>query len=324
MRVVVLEGGRSSEHEVSLRSAAAMAAGLRGSGHEVEVVHLARDGSWLHDGRPLTLSPGAGLLGADVVVSGLHGAFAEDGTVQGLLELLDVPFTGSGVLASAVCLDKIMFKDLMAAHGIPQVRYAGVARGSALPDVSGFRLPLWVKPARMGSSVGIARVEAPGDLAAAVESALRYDERAVIEESASGAEVECSALGPVEAPAISTPGEIVLTGGDGGWYDYEAKYSEGGMRLEVPARISGSAAAKLEEIAKRAFTAAACSGYARIDFFVDGETVLLNEINTLPGQTETSVYAALWAHDGVSYGELLEQICEIAIERHPRERALML
>ncbi|MEI2702481.1 MAG: D-alanine--D-alanine ligase family protein [Baekduia sp.] len=324
MRAVVLEGGRSSEHDVSLRSAAAIAAGLRDRGHEVEVVHLAKDGSWAHHDRPLALAPGSGLLGADVVVSGLHGAFAEDGTVQGLLELLDVPYTGSGVLASAVCLDKIMFKDLMAAHGVPQVRYAGVWQDGPLPDITGFRLPLWVKPARMGSSVGIARVEDESELAAAVAEAFGHDDRVVVEESAAGIEVECSALGPVDAPEISTPGEIVLTGGESGWYDYEAKYTEGGMRLEVPARISGTATARLKEIAAQAFTAAACSGYARIDFFVDGETVLLNEINTLPGQTETSVYSALWAHDGVGYGELLERICEIAIQRHQRERALTL
>lgn len=321
MRVVVLEGGRSSEHDVSLRSAAAMAAGLRQAGHEVLVVHLARDGRWQHGGEPVALEPGQGLLGADVVVSGLHGAFAEDGTVQGVLELLDVPYTGSGVLASAVCLDKILFKDLMAAHGIPQVRYGGAIRGRPLPDVTGFRMPLWVKPARMGSSVGIERVMALADLPAAAERAFAYDERVVIEESATGIEVECSALGPVEAPEISTPGEIVLSG-DGGWYDYEAKYSGGGMRLQVPARISPSAAATLREVAAAAFTAAACSGYARIDFFVDGDTVLLNEINTLPGQTETSVYAVLWAHDGIAYPELLERLCAIAIERHRRERAL--
>jgi D-alanine-D-alanine ligase len=176
----------------------------------------------------------------------------------------------------------------------------------------------------MGSSVGIVRVEDPAELPGAVAAAFTHDERVVVEESAAGSEVECSALGPAPAPAISTAGEIVLTGAEGGWYDYEAKYTEGGMRLQVPARISEAAAAKVKEIAARAFTAAACSGYARIDFFVDGETVLLNEINTLPGQTETSVYAALWAHDGVVYGELLERICQIAIDRHRRERALAL
>ena len=321
MRVVVLEGGRSSEHEVSLRSAAAIAAGLRAAGHQVEVVTLARDGSWSHDGSPVALVPGAGLLGADVVVPGLHGAFGEDGTVQGLLELLDVPFTGSGVLASALCLDKIAFKDVMVAHDIPQVGYAAALAGTEAPDVSALGWPLWVKPARMGSSVGIARVTDQAQLAAALDQAFDHDERVIIEASASGIEVECSALGPTASPRISTPGEIVLSA-EGGWYDYEAKYSEGGMRLQVPARISERAQARLTEIAARAFTVSGCSGYARIDFFVDGGDVLLNEINTLPGQTETSVFAALWAHDGIGYSALLEQICELGIERHRAERAL--
>lgn len=321
MRVVVLEGGRSSEHDVSLRSAAAMAAGLRDGGHDVEVVTLDRDGGWLHDGEPVELTPGRGLLGADVVMPGLHGAFGEDGTVQGLLEMLDVPYTGSGVLASALCLDKIAFKDVMAAHGIPQVAYAAAIAGGPLPDTSQMGWPLWVKPARMGSSVGIARVSSQAELEQALSDAFRFDDRVIVEASAAGIEVECSALGPTSAPRISTPGEIVLANEDG-WYDYEAKYTEGGMRLQVPARISDVALERLTATAAKAFTVSGCSGYARIDFFVDGDEVWLNEINTLPGQTETSVYGALWAHDGVGYSELLARICELGIERHRAERAL--
>jgi D-alanine-D-alanine ligase len=306
---------------VSLKSAASIARGLRESGHEVDTVDLAKDGTWLHRGRSLSLDPGGGLLGADVVFVGLHGAYAEDGTVQGLLELLDVPYTGSGVLASAVCLDKLTFKDVMAAHAIPQVGYAAAISGKNLPDVSALGWPLWVKPVRMGSSVGIARAASQAELEAAVADAFRYDERVVIEASASGVEVECSALGTTENPRISTPGEIVLTGG-AEWYDYEAKYSEGGMSLQVPARISALATERLVSAAKAAFTAAACSGYARVDFFVDGDDVLLNEINTLPGQTATSVYGELWAHDGLAYPDLLTEICQLAIARFKRERAL--
>jgi D-alanine-D-alanine ligase len=190
-----------------------------------------------------------------------------------------------------------------------------------MPDVSELGWPLWVKPARMGSSVGIARADDAEQLERAVDEAFGYDERVVIEASASGIEVECSALGPTDSPRISTPGEIVLTGG-ADWYDYEAKYEAGGMRLEVPARISETTARRLAEIAAEAFTVTACSGYARIDFFVDGETVLLNEINTLPGHTTTSVYGVLWAHDGISYPQLVEEICRIAIARHEFERSL--
>ncbi len=321
MHVVVLAGGRSSEHEVSLRSAASVAQGLRDAGCAVTVVQLEQDGRWLLDGEPVALHPGAGLLGADVVFLGVHGAFAEDGTVQGLLELLDVPYTGSGVLASAVCLDKLAFKDVMATHGIPQVGYVAAVAGQPTPDVSALGWPVWVKPARMGSSVGIARAADAAELEAALADAFRYDERVVIEASAPGIEVECSALGPTNDPRISTAGEIVL-GAEAEWYDYEAKYTDGAMDLQVPARISPLARERLETIAKAAFTAAACSGYSRIDFFVDGDDVLLNEINTLPGQTQTSVYGALWAHDGLAYPELLTQICELGIARFQRERAL--
>jgi len=322
MKVVVLAGGRSSEHEVSLRSAASIEQGLRDAGHAVTVIRLERDGGWSQDGAPVALHPGGGLLDADVVFLGVHGAFAEDGTVQGLLELLDVPYTGSGVLASAVCLDKLVFKDVMATHGVPQVGYVAAIAGQPLPDVSALGWPLWVKPARMGSSVGIARAVNDNELSAAIADAFRYDERVVIEAAAAGIEVECSALGPTDAPRISTAGEIVL--GEGAdWYDHEAKYGEGGMVLQVPARISAAARERLEQVARTAFTAAACSGYARIDFFVDGDTVLLNEINTLPGQTETSVYGALWAHDGLAYPALLTQICELGVARFQRERGLL-
>lgn len=321
MRVAVLGGGRSSEHDVSLNSAASIAQGLRDGGHDVVTIDCTRDGRWLRDGAELQLSPGGGLLGCDVVFIGLHGAFGEDGTVQGLLDLLDVPYTGSGVLSSALCLDKLHFKDLMAAHRIPQVAYAGAFRGQELPDTSTLSWPLWVKPARMGSSVGIAPAGDEPALIAALNEAWRYDDRVIIEASAGGIEVECSALGPTGEPAISTPGEIVLAAGSD-WYDYEAKYSEGGMRLQVPARISDRARRRLTETAARAFTAAGCSGYARIDFFVDGDEVLLNEINTLPGHTTTSVYGTLWAHDGIAYPDLLERICRIAIERFAADRKL--
>ena len=323
MRVAVLGGGRSSEHDVSLASAASVREGLVAAGHEVVDVRLDRkDGAWRVDGEELALHPGRGLLGCDVVFAALHGPFGEDGTVQGVLELLDVPYVGSGVLASAACMDKVVFKDLMAAAGLDQVGYVLAEAGRPVPDVSGLTAPLWVKPARLGSSVGIVRVEDPATgLDAALAEAFAHDPRVIIEASATGLEVECSVLGHTDDPGTSVPGEIVLTGGEDGWYDYEAKYTLGSMRLQVPARISPSATERVQELAARAYGAAGCSGLARADFFVDGEVVVLNELNTMPGFTQTSVYAALWDHSGLAYPALVDRLCVLARERHAALRS---
>jgi len=323
VRVAVLGGGRSDEHEVSERSAAAVREALAQSGHDVVAVTLARDGGWRGPGgEALALTPGAGLLDADVAFPVLHGPFGEDGTVQGLLELLDVPYVGAGVLASALCMDKVVFKEVMAAAGVPQVAYAGVRRSRwgeeptlVLSELAGLGAPVWVKPARLGSSVGIAPAATPEELGEALDAAFAFDELAIVEASAAGLEVECSVLGD-EAPEVSVAGEIVLL--REGWYDYEAKYSAGGMRLEVPARISETAAARVGELAAEAFRRARCSGLARADFFVDGEDVLLNELNTMPGFTETSVYAALWAASGVPFAEVCERLIELACAREGR------
>ncbi len=320
MRVAVLAGGRSSEHDVSLDSAAAVRDGLAAAGHEVVPVELARDGTWWSGGEELALRPGRGLLGCDVVFPILHGPFGEDGTVQGLLELLGVAYVGSGVLASAACMDKVVFKDLMARAGMAQVAYRLALAGQPAPDVADLGLPLWVKPARLGSSVGIVKVTELAQLPAALEEAWGHDPRVIIEASApEGAlEVECSVLGPTDAPRVSVAGEICITSE---WYDYAAKYTPGGMELQVPARISDAAAAEVEALARRAFTAAGCSGLARADFFVAGEQVLLNELNTMPGQTATSVYGVLWGHSGLEYPALMEELARIALARHAAEAA---
>jgi D-alanine-D-alanine ligase len=321
VRVAVLAGGRSAEHEVSQSSATSVREGLAAAGHDVTWVDLGRDGSWSCEGEEVELRAGGGLLGADAVFPALHGPFGEDGTVQGLLELLDVPYVGSGVLASALCMDKVLFKDVMGRSGLPQVPYWSLdgAAGVALADPSAVTYPCWVKPARLGSSVGIARVDAPGELEAAIEAAAAHDPRVIVEASARGIEVECSVLGPTDAPQASQPGEILLAAGEDGWYDYEAKYSPGGMELVVPARISGAARERVRELAVTAFRLAGCSGLARADFFVDGEDVLLNELNTMPGFTQTSVYGKLWDHSGVAYPELCDRLVRIAVERFERE-----
>jgi D-alanine-D-alanine ligase len=217
-------------------------------------------------------------------------------------------------------MDKIVFKDLMAHAGLPQVGYAAVERGLPRPDLERLGLPCWVKPARLGSSVGIVRVDRGEDLGPAIEAAFVHDPRVIVEASAPGIEVECSVLGHTVGAEASEPGEIVLVRG-AGWYDYEAKYEEGGMELVVPARISATARERLRELAVEGFRLAGCSGLARADFFVDGDTVLLNELNTMPGQTRTSVYGVLWGHSGLPYPELMDRLVRIAVERFEAQRA---
>ncbi len=477
LTVAVLSGGRSSEHDVSLASGRAVAAGLRAAGHRVLDVLAGRDGHWYHDGERLALALGDGLLAADVVFPALHGRFGEDGTVQGLFELLDVAYVGAGVLSSALCMDKVLFKTVMGAAGVPQVAYAAVtedrwhaAHAEVLAGLASLGLPVFVKPARMGSSVGIVRVAQREALPHALEAAFEHDPLVIVEAAASGIEVECSVLGllpgegdrglpaqgagaggsslaegagaggsslaegagaggsslaegagaggspaarpgaggsslaegagaggssPAEdvrvvsadtpsfrhtragdehaaedvrvasadmpsfrhtrtrdehaaedvrvvssdmssfqhtrapdgaaaggsrsaaagvAALASRPGEIVLTQAE--WYDYEAKYVDGGMTLVVPARISATATARVRDLAVQAFTLSGCEGLARADFFVDGERVLVNELNTMPGFTPTSVYAKLMEASGVPYPELVDRLCRLGIERH--------
>jgi D-alanine-D-alanine ligase len=319
MRVAVLAGGRSSEHEVSLRSGAAVAAGLRSAGHEAVEVTIARSGAWSCNGAAVELVPGGGLLGADAAFPALHGAFGEDGSIQGLLEWLDVPYVGSDVLASAICMDKLTLKRLFAAHGVPQVEFTAVEGADWWGRCERLGLPLWVKPSRMGSSVGITRVGHLDQLDAAVELALRHDPRVIVEASAPGREVECSVLGNAGDALASPPGEIVA---HADWYDFEAKYTEGGMELRAPAPIGAAAAARVRELAVAVFELAGCSGLARCDFFVGpGEEVLVNEINTMPGFTATSVYAKLWEAGGISYPDLCDRLVELALERHRRARS---
>ena len=222
------------------------------------------------------MEPGRGLDGVDVVFPVLHGPFGEDGTVQGLLECLDVPYVGAGVLASALCMDKVMFKELMAHAGLPQVDYRAVRaeefaseRERVLADLRSLGMPVFVKPARLGSSVGIVRAATEAELPAALETAFEHDPLAIVEAAAGGLEVECSVLGNSD-PIASQPGEIVLAKGESGWYDYEAKYTPGGMQLIVPARVPDRVRERIRELAVSAFLRTGCYGLARVDFFVDG------------------------------------------------------
>ncbi len=331
LTVAVLAGGRSSEHDVSLSSGAAVRDGLRSGGHEVVWVEIGRDGAWRRDGvgEPLSTTPGGGLLGVNVVFPVLHGRYGEDGTVQGMLEMLDVPYVGSGVAASALCMDKVLFKELMAAAGtIAQVGFVDVREerlqadpSNVLAQIEQLGLPVFVKPSHLGSSLGIVRVTAPEQLEPALRSAFAHDARVIVEEAAAGIEVECGVLATTRelsaeggpSALASVPGEIAFKGD---FYDFDAKYAPGGMELLVPARISPGATERVRALALEAFARAGCDGLARVDFFVDGEQVLVNELNTMPGFTPTSVYAKLLAASGVPYPELVDRLCRVALERH--------
>jgi len=318
MKVAVLGGGLSSEHEISLASAAAIRAGLEQAGCEVLEVRIARDGRWSAAGDAVTIEPSGGILGADVVFPALHGPFGEDGTVQGLLELADVPYVGAGVLASALCMDKVTFKDVMAHAGIPQVAYRRARAGDDLAELESLGLPVFVKPARLGSSVGISKAGTADELRQALEEAWRHDPLAIVEAQSHGMEVECSVIGN-DDPLASEPGELVV---NAEWYDYDAKYLPGGMDLKVPARLEDGTRARIRELAVEVFKRSGCAGLARVDFFVeDGHRVLVNELNTMPGFTETSVFPKLFEESGLPFPDLLSRLVELAIERHERERA---
>jgi D-alanine-D-alanine ligase len=318
VRVAVLAGGRSSEHEISILSGRAVREGLEAAGHETISVEISRGGRWSVDGATICVEPGGGLLAADVVFPALHGPFGEDGTVQGLLEIADVAYVGAGVLASALCMDKLAFKDAMAVAGLPQVEYAALREGDDPATLERLGLPVFVKPARLGSSVGISKVSAPENLGPALAGAFAHDPVVIVEAMSRGLEIECSVMGNGE-PIASELGELVVKAD---WYDYEAKYGAGGMELVIPARIADEIRERVRSLALEAFRRAGCAGLARADFFVESDgRVLVNELNTIPGFTPMSVFAKLFEASGVPYPELVDRLVRLAVERHEAERA---
>lgn len=315
--VAVLSGGRSSEHEISLLSGEAVAAGLVEAGFGVVEITISRDGAWTGPDGPVLLEPGAGMEGIDVVFPALHGPFGEDGVIQGALETVEVPYVGSDVLGSAVCMDKLTLKRLCTARGLPQVEFVEVGDGDWRAEVARFGSPVWVKPSELGSSVGISRVDEPAseELDRAIEVARAHDPRVIVEAHAEGREIEVSVLGDLE-PEASLPGEIVSKGD---WYDYESKYTEGGMELIAPAELDQTVIERVQALALEVFRLAGCSGMARCDFFLtDGGEVLVNEVNTIPGFTEMSVYSRLWEASGLPYPDLLRRLVDSAIETSRR------
>jgi D-alanine-D-alanine ligase len=331
IRVAVLAGGRSSEHDISLASARSVVEALDPAHYEALTIEIGRDGRWALplpardaigtapvDTLPVPSDTPPTALGAvDVVLPILHGPFGEDGTVQGLLELAGVPYVGSGVTASALCMDKDLFKAVLRDRGIPVAANVTLRPGDPIENPYGF--PVFVKPARLGSSVGISKARSHEELEAAVALARRHDDKVLIEEFQAGVEVECGVLGNRD-PIASEVGEIVA---HADWYDFEAKYAEGGMELVVPARIPEETAAEVRRLAVASFVATDCEGMARVDFFVrpDGG-VVVNELNTIPGFTATSVYAKLFEASGIPYPALLGRLVELALERHERRSTL--
>src|SRR5215211_4956453 len=345
---MVVFGGRSGEHEVSLASARAIMEALKGR-HEVVPVGITRSGRWISAGDPMRElesrskeitgaydsgdpedagPPASGRLpvtlgSVDVVFPVLHGPYGEDGTIQGMLELAGIPYVGSGVLASAVGMDKLTMKKIFAHHGLPQVEWLGLTRKEWEEDggtwvrhiETSLGYPCFVKPANLGSSVGINKARDAGELSVALDEAAALDRRLIVEAGVDAREIEVSALGNEEAE-VSVPGEIIVKKNQ--FYDYEAKYAEGGMELVVPADISDETTIAIQRTARTAYEAIDAAGMARVDFFLERDTnrLLLNEINTIPGFTSTSVYSRLWAASGLPYEELLDRLIGLALERH--------
>lgn len=330
--LAVLMGGRSSEHEVSLSSARAVIAALDPARYEVVPVLISRDGGWSVEGAPVALVPAAGgapLLASldggpsrrvDAVFPVLHGPHGEDGVVQGALETAGAPYVGAGVAASAVAMDKAMFKVFLRDAGIPTPAHCAVTEAewrarparvrARVAEVTGY--PAFCKPARLGSSVGISPVPDEGALAAALALAFRHDPKALVERAIAGREVEVGVLGE-DPPLVSPVGEITY---DSEWYDYATKYEPGRSRVEVPADLPADAAERARELALRAFRAVDCAGLARVDFFVsDAGEVLLSELNTMPGFTPTSVYATLMEAAGCRYPDLVDRLVTLALAR---------
>ncbi len=383
IRVGVLFGGRSGEHEVSLLSAASVLNAIDRDKYDVVPIGITKDGRWLtaehaenllqgklvieprqlRAGDPDLTQPAAVLsrgeavvvppepvhresglvpfqtdpamlrrasdraINVDVIFPVLHGTFGEDGTIQGLLELADIPYVGAGVLGSAAGMDKDIMKSLFIAAGLPIVKHVTILRGAWENDAKGteklverkVKYPVFVKPANLGSSVGISKAHNRKELGPAIEEAAKFDRKIVIEQGVGGAtkkarEIECSVLGN-DDPAASIPGEIVPIKE---FYDYNAKYLDEGSELIIPAKLTKAETKKVQELAVRAFKAVDCSGLARVDFLMDAATrkIYLNEINTMPGFTAISMYPKLWAASGVEYAELIDRLIQLGIERH--------
>lgn len=359
IRVGVIFGGRSGEHEVSLRSARSVMDAIDRNKYEVLPIGITKAGRWIAGGDPMhvltsgeeTGSPAA-LLGEpgqrtiraiepveetsrltlhdiaeiDVIFPVLHGPYGEDGTLQGLLELADIPYVGAGVVGSAVGMDKAIFKSVMMAHNIPVLPYLLVLRAewqadreAVLEKAEGaLQYPMFVKPANLGSSVGVSRADDRQELLAAIDDAARYDRRLLIEQGIEAREIEISVLGN-DAPIASVPGEVIP--GDE-FYSYDDKYINDDAQLLIPAPLDESQVREIQAIATRAYQLIDCAGLARVDFLLDKQSgeLWMNEVNTIPGFTSISMYPKLWEASGIPYPELVDRLLQLALERYDDKR----
>lgn len=342
-KVAVLFGGQSTEHEVSCLSAYSVLKKIDRERYDVTAVGITKEGNWTVCRETEAVKTGAWRLDAekmhgmtetlpllyacDVIFPVLHGICGEDGTVQGLLELIGKPYVGSGVLASAVCMDKVYTKIVLKNAGIPQCSSLVAERSVILANdgtyeravLDSFGFPCFVKPSNSGSSVGAFKVTEAAGLAPALLAAQEYDRKVLIEEYVNAREIECAVIGNGEGAEASTPGEIIPSKE---FYDYEDKYLSGASVIQIPARVPEAVLAEIRTLAKKAYNAVDCAGLSRVDFFYDRENgrVLLNEINTMPGFTDISMYAKMWAYDGIDFQALITRLITLAFENAERNR----
>jgi D-alanine-D-alanine ligase len=318
LRVAVLCGGRSSEHDISLRSADSIIAAMDPERYEIQRIHITQDGLW----QPRAISPEpGGNPDIDVVFPVLHGTFGEDGTMQGLLDLANLPYVGAGVLASSASMDKEVMKRLMVERGLPVVDYLVVVRGQNHLEEIGRRLPfpMFVKPANLGSSVGISKVKTCEELKEALIFAGQFDRKILVERGIAGREFECSVLGNDE-PVAAVPCEILPSRE---FYDYEDKYLLNLAKTVVPADLTPEQTSEVQRLAVACFQSVGCEGMARVDFLLEAETgkFFINEINTIPGFTSISMYPKMWEASGLPYSNLIDRLIELALERHRARQA---
>jgi D-alanine-D-alanine ligase len=317
LRVAVIYGGRTGEHEVSVRSARAIMDGMDPARYEKIEYFIDQHGKWLP--KPILPEPGA-QPEIDVVFPVLHGTFGEDGTVQGLLELADLPYVGAGVLASAVSMDKEMMKRVCKERTLPIVDYVALSRDRLDPSACAhLPFPVFVKPANLGSSVGISKARNRQELEAALALAARYDRKIIVERGIAGRELECSVLGN-EEPAASLPCEILPSRE---FYDYEDKYLLDRAQTQVPADLPAERTEEIRRLAVECYRAVECEGMARVDFLLEAATgkLYINEINTIPGFTSISMYPKMWEHSGLPFARLVDRLIELALARHARKKA---
>ncbi len=316
--MALVYGGRSGEHEVSVRSAKSILNALDRSRYELSEYFIAKDGTW----SPRALSPEpAANPGIDVVFPVLHGTFGEDGTIQGLFELAELPYVGAGVLASAVSMDKVITKRMCREAGLPVVDFLVLSRAEACSGAVElpFPFPVFVKPANLGSSVGISKANNRAELHAALATAAQFDRKLVVERGISGREFECAVLGDNPATA-ATPCEIMPSQD---FYTYEDKYILDKARIDLPANLSKAQTDEIKRLAVACFNTVGCEGLARVDFLMESATgkLFINEINTIPGFTSISMYPKMWEHAGLPYSQLLDRLIELALTRAQERRA---